>query len=100
MKTAKLKISPYVGFEASGSGISNPEADSGYDERLVLELERVGTRGGVIEVDAVGLRDLAEWCDALSAAATQGGNPSGGRALERLAEKALGMARELEEVRA
>lgn len=98
-RKAKIRISKYIGFEASSSAISEPNVDvyeGGYDRALVAEMHRVGTGGGMIEVDANGLRDLAEWLDAMENSAGQGGNPSGARACRRLAEKALDLARELE----
>lgn len=96
MSTARLKISSYIAGEASGSGISDPDANSGYQPALVAELARVGAHGGTINIDADGLRDLAEWCDALSAATSQGGNPSGARSLSNMGERCLALARELD----
>jgi hypothetical protein len=98
MSTARIKISAYVGFIASGSDISNPEADpaSGYDDGLVRELARVGTRGGTVTLTSAGLRDLAEFCDALAVAEAQGGNPSGARALDGLGSRCLALAIDLD----
>lgn len=94
--TTRLRISDYVAGEASGSGISDPRANSGYQPALVAELARICPYGGTITVDAQGLRDLAEWADCLSGAARQGGNPSGGRSLTNLATKAERLALELD----
>jgi hypothetical protein len=85
--TRAVKITPYQAHIANGSDISNPKADSGYQPALTRELARVGTKGGTIHLDAEGLRDLAEFCDALSNAEGQGGNPSGARSLASLAAR-------------
>lgn len=96
MNTAKIKISEFVGFEASGSDISNPDAKDGYQPALARELARVGTDGGTIELDAEGFRDLAEWADAMVAPNAQSGNPSGARAMATLCERCLEQAKLLE----
>jgi hypothetical protein len=99
VSTRRLRISPYVLYETSGSDISNSQADppaGGYDVSIALELERLGGKGGTIELSAPALRDLAEWCDALTISVSQGGNPAGARSLAALAEKALRLAAELE----
>lgn len=92
--TASIKISDYVAFEMSGSAISDPDSGSGYDPLIGREYVRCGGRG-TYRLTKAALTDLAEFCDALSISATQGGNPSGGRALTNLAEKALGLAGKL-----
>jgi hypothetical protein len=94
--TAKIKLSPYHGFICPGSEISNPDVDSGYQPALVREIARVGTKGGTITADAEGLRDLAEFAEALANAESQGENHSGARSLGRLAERCLAEARRLE----
>lgn len=95
--TTALRISPYIAFEASGSDISNPnpERESGYSKLLAHELDRVGTRGGTIHIDAEALLDLAEWLDAIQIGNSDSGNTSGARSCERLAAKARALAKEL-----
>lgn len=96
--TAKIKITEFVAFEASGSDISNPKADSGYQPALVRELARAVRQDGcTVELDAEGFRDLAEWADAMVAPNAQGGNPSGARAMAVLSDRCLEQAKALEE---
>jgi hypothetical protein len=83
---AKVKISRFIAFLASGSDISRPGSDSGYDEGLAIELDRIGTKGGVVDLTPLGLRDLAEWLDAIGMALGYDGNTSGARACAKLAE--------------
>lgn len=92
----KLPITAYQAGEASGSDISNPRVDSGYQPALVAELARIGSGGGAISVDAEGARDLAEWAGDLSDAVAQAPNLSGARSLSGLADRALALARRLE----
>jgi hypothetical protein len=85
--TTQIRLTPYQAFIANGSDISNPNANSGYQPALTRELARVGTKGGVVHLNAEGLQDLADFADALSNAEAQGGNPSGARSLANLAAR-------------
>jgi hypothetical protein len=95
VKTGKIKLTDYQSFIASGSGISDPKANSGYQPALVAELARIVPDGGTIEVDADGAADLAEWANDLSGAVAQEPNPAGARSLFALHRKAYDLAREL-----
>jgi len=92
---AALRITPYQAFELSGSDISDPDSDSGYDPLIGAEYKRTGG-SGTYRLTAPALRDLAEWCDALTISASQGGNPSGARSLANLAAEARKLADGLE----
>ena len=96
MKTGKLKLTDYHSYVASGSGISDPSANHGYDAGLVEEIARIVPYGGTIEVTAAGARDLAEWATDLAGAVAQEPNPSGARSLNTLHRRAWDLYRELE----
>lgn len=94
-QTVSIKISPFIAGEAEGSSISDPGADSGYDEHLGNELHRVGNRGGMVHLTRQGLLDLAEWLDAMYIANQQSDNQPGATSCSKLAEKARNAAREM-----
>ena len=96
MTTAKIKLTSYQAFIASGSTISDPTTDSGYQPALVRELARIVPGGGTVTLDAEGFRDLAEFANDLAGAEAQSPNPSGARSLYGLAEKCSTLARKLE----
>lgn len=96
MTTAKIKLTPFQALIASGSGISDPSIDSGYQLALVQEVHRVMPSGGTISADAEGLRDLAEWAGDLGGAVAQEPNPAGAASLYKLSQRAYDLARELE----
>jgi hypothetical protein len=95
MSTGKIKLTDFQAFVASGSDISNPTVDSGYQPALVAELARIVPKGGTITVDAEGAADLAEFANDLSGAIAQEPNPSGARSMAKLSERAYELAREL-----
>jgi hypothetical protein len=96
LKTGKLKLTAFQIFIASGSGISDPKANSGYEPALVEEMHRVCHVGGnTIEVNAEGAADLSEWAADLSGAVAQEPNPSGARSLFKLHRQAYDLAKEL-----
>lgn len=88
--TKPIKITKFIALEASGVGISDPTADSGYNRHLVSELHRIGANGGTVYLSANGLDDLAEWLDTMEVAngSSGAGNFAGARACAKLAEKA------------
>jgi len=94
--TGKLTLTAFQSFVASGSDISNPTVDSGYQRKLVQELARIVPDAGTIIVDAEGAKDLAEFAWDLSVAVGQEPNPSGARSLAKLNDEATNLAKKLE----
>lgn len=92
-----IKISRFVADEASGSGISDPAANSGYDADLVREMHRIGSAGGTINVSPTGARDLAEWLECIIPPLRDERNYSGMRSVGTLADKCLRLAARAEQ---
>jgi hypothetical protein len=97
LATKPIKITRFIAVEASGSEISDPTKDSGYNPSLAAELARIGTGGGTVYLAAPALDDLAEWLDAITPGHTQSGNHAGARACAKTAGKAQLYARLLRE---
>lgn len=93
--TGKLQLTDFQSYVASGSGISDPKANHGYQPALVAELARIVPKGGTITVDAEGATDLAEFATDLSGALAQEPNPSGARSMAQLSDRAYELARQL-----
>ena len=97
--TLPISITPTITFLASGSDISNPDAESGYDKGLVAELARVGcgSKGyRKINLTAQGHRDFAEWLEAMEGATAQGDGPAIARSCRVHREASLRYAAELD----
>jgi hypothetical protein len=95
--TASVRVSPAVAFVMSGSDISNPSARSGYDESIAAEFVRTGVNGGTYQLSAIALADLAEFCNDLAVAESNGGSPSTARALRLCRDNALAAAETIPE---
>jgi len=97
--TLPISITPTITFLASGSDISNPDAESGYDKGLVAELARVGCGGKgyrKIHLTAQGHRDFAEWLEAMEGATAQSDGPAVARSCRVHREASLRYAAELD----
>jgi len=96
--TAKIKVSAYHVYIASGSDITSAKVGyGGYDADLGAQLAKLNpNKGGTLTLTARGCRDLSEFACALAGAESQGGNPAGGRSLAKLEQTCAAAAEKLE----